>query len=348
MATAWFVLIVLMLIVYVVLDGFDFGAGILHLLVARTDDERRTVLRAIGPLWDGNEVWLIAAGGVSVFAFPRAYAAGFSGFYLALIFALWLLVARALSIEFRSKEAHPLWRQAWDAGFFASSTAMAIILGAALGNLVRGVPLDASGYFAGPLFTDWRPGPDPGVLDWYTVTVGLFALVVLAEHGALYLVWKTAGDVARRSRDVARRVRPLVAGLAVVVTMMTLEVQPLIRANLARRPALWPLALLIVGGFGVSTVAERRGRELAAFVAFGAFIAGLLGITAATVYPDILISTHAAAYSLTVHNAAAPASTLRIGFVWWSVAIALAVGYFVHLFRSFAGKVAPGGGEHGY
>src|SRR5438045_2452630 len=138
MHTVWFIVISAMLAAYVVLDGFDFGAGILHLVVARTDEERRTVLRAIGPLWDGNEVWLIAAGGVSVFALPRAYAAGFSGFYLPLVFALWLLVLRALSIEFRSKEDHRLWRALWDAGFCASSVAMAVILGAALGNLVRG------------------------------------------------------------------------------------------------------------------------------------------------------------------------------------------------------------------
>ena len=348
MATAWFVRIALMFIVYVVLDGFDFGAGILHLVVARTDAERRVVLAAIGPLWDGNEVWLIAAGGVSVFAFPRAYAAGFSGFYLPLIFALWLLVARGVAIEFRSRERHPLWRDAWDVAFCASSVAMAIILGAALGNLVRGVPLDASGYFAGPLFTDWRAGTEPGVLDWYTVTVGLFAAVALAEHGALYLTWKTAGEVARRSADLARRLQPLVAALTVVVTVMTLVVQPLIRANLARRPAVWSLGLVIVGGLAGSAIAQRRGRELAAFLGFAAFLAGLLAITAATVYPGILVSTRGAAYSLTVDNAAAPPSTLRIGFGWWSAAIVLAIAYFVHLFRSFAGKVGPGAGGHGY
>ena len=348
MATVWFVLIALMFIVYVLLDGFDFGAGILHLFVARTDDERRVVLRAIGPVWDGNEVWLIAAGGVSVFAFPRAYAVGFSGFYLPLSFALWFLIGRGLSIEFRSKETHPLWRQLWDAAFCVSSVAMAIILGTALGNLVRGVPIDASGYFMGPLFTNWQPGSDPGVLDWYTVTVGVFALLVLAEHGALYLVWKTTGDVARRSGDIARRLRPLIAALVVVVSVMTLTVQPLIRANLVRRPVVWLLGLLIVGGLAVSAVAQRRGRELGSFLGFAGFIAGLLAMTAATVYPDILISTHEAAYSLTVHNAATAASTLRIGFVWWSTAIVLAIAYFVNLFRSFAGKVAPEGGEHGY
>ena len=348
MATAWFVLIALMFVVYVLLDDFDFGAGILHLVVARTDEERRTVLRAIGPLWDGNEVWLVAAGGVSVFAFPQAYAAGFSGFYLPLVFSLWLLVVRALSIEFRSKQDHPLWRAAWDAGFCTSSAAIAVILGVALGNLVRGVPLDANGYFAGPLFTNWQPGRDPGVLDWYTVTIGLFALAVLAEHGALYLSWKTAGEVSRRSQDIARRLRPVVAMFAAVATAMTLVVQPLILRHLARRPIVWPLGLPIVGGLWVSAVAERHDRELAAFLAFGAFIAGLLLTTAATVYPDILISTRSPVWSLTVDNAAAPASTLRIGLWWWSAAIALAVGYFVYLFRSFAGKVVPGAHDHGY
>ena len=138
--TLWFVLIGCMLVTYVVLDGFDFGAGIVHPFVARTDDERRTVIAAIAPVWDGNEVWLIAGGGVSFFAFPRAYATGFSGFYLPLMMVLWLLIMRGLSIEFRSKEGNPLWRAFWDTTFFVSSTLMTIVLGAALGNLIRGVP----------------------------------------------------------------------------------------------------------------------------------------------------------------------------------------------------------------
>ncbi len=348
MATLWFILIALMLIVYALLDGFDFGAGIVHLLVARTDDERRTVLRAIGPLWDGNEVWLIAAGGVSVFAFPRAYAAGFSGFYLPLVMVLWLLVLRGLSIEFRSKEPHPLWRQFWDATFCASSTAMAIVLGAALGNLVRGVPIDASGWFSGPLFTDWRPGPEPGVLDWYTITVGVFAAVVLAAHGGLYLTWKTAGPVQTRCRLLVRRLWPAVALLALAVTALTLALQPVIIGNLGRRPLVWPLVVVIPLGFGASVAAHRRHRDLPAFLAFGAFMAGLLGVTAATVYPNILISTRDPAWSLTVANAAAASSTLRIGLAWWVPAIVLALGYFVYLFRSFAGKVDDGSPGPGY
>src|ERR1700694_3866428 len=203
MEATWFALIALMLSVYVVLDGFDFGVGIIHLRVAKTDAERRNVFAAIGPVWDGNEVWLIASGGVLVFAFPKAYAAAFSGFYLPLMLVLWLLVLRGVSIEFRSKVENPLWRSFWDAIFSLSSTVLAIVLGASLGNVLRGVPLDASGSFHVSFFEDFRTGPHPGALDWYTVLVGIFALALLAAHGALYLNWKTSGSVQARSARLA-------------------------------------------------------------------------------------------------------------------------------------------------
>ena len=154
MASTWYFLIAFMLTTYAVLDGFDFGAGILHLFVAKTDAERRAVLAAIGPVWDGNEVWLIASGGVLVFAFPRAYAVAFSGLYLPLMMVLWLLVLRGLAIEFRSKVDHPLWRAAFDGIFAFASTVMAVVLGVALGNLVRGVPVDETGWFSEDLFTN--------------------------------------------------------------------------------------------------------------------------------------------------------------------------------------------------
>jgi cytochrome d ubiquinol oxidase subunit II len=205
MEAFWFGVVSVMLAIYVVLDGFDFGAGIVHHLVARTDDERRTVLAAIGPFWDGNEVWLVAGGGALFFAFPRAYSAAFSGFYLPLMIVLWLLILRGIGIEFRSHNDNPLWRQFWDSTFSFGSTLMALVLGTALGNVVRGVPLDQTGFFAVPLFTNFRPGPHPGVFDWYTLLIGLFALVLLAGHGALYLAWKTAGPVQARSKVVAWR-----------------------------------------------------------------------------------------------------------------------------------------------
>src|SRR3954471_15293852 len=154
MQATWYFLIALMLVTYAVLDGFDFGAGIMHLFVAKTDAERREVLGAIGPVWDGNEVWLIASGGVLVFAFPRAYSAAFSGLYLPLMMVLWLLILRGLAIEFRSKLDGPLWRTGCEGVFAFASMVMALVLGIALGNLVRGVPLDETGWFQEDLFTN--------------------------------------------------------------------------------------------------------------------------------------------------------------------------------------------------
>src|SRR5438309_11740240 len=148
MPTVWFIFLALMLAVYVVLDGFDFGAGIVHRLVARTDAERRTVLAAIGPVWDGNEVWLIASAGVLFLAFPKVYSAAFSGFYMALMIVLWLLILRGIAIEFRIHDENPLWREFWDTTFSLSSALLAVVLGAALGNVVRGVPLDETGSLA--------------------------------------------------------------------------------------------------------------------------------------------------------------------------------------------------------
>src|ERR1035438_6979379 len=178
METTWYCLVAVMIAVYVVLDGFDMGAGIVHLFVARTEGERRAVLGAIGPVWDGNEVWLLAGGGTLYFAFPALYAASFSGFYLPLMNVLWLLILRGISIEFRNHVQSHLWMPFWDAVFCGSSVALAVFFGAALGNVVRGVPLDETGFFFLPLWVNFLV-PDAGngagltgVLDWYTIIVG--------------------------------------------------------------------------------------------------------------------------------------------------------------------------------
>jgi cytochrome d ubiquinol oxidase subunit II len=348
MVTVWFAIIAAMLTVFVALDGFDFGAGILHLFVARTDAERRTVFAAIGPVWDGNEVWLIASGGVLVYAFPRAYSAGFSGFYLPLMMALWLLILRGLSIEFRSHEPNPLWRSFWDGAFAFSSAMMAVVLGAALGNVIRGVPLDATGFFAGPLFTNFRIGAHPGVLDWYTVLVGLFAFIALAAHASLYLVWKTAGPVHERSRALAGPLWSAVVALGLVATLATAQVQPRLYANLMARRWTWLLLALIVVSLTMVFVSLRRSRELPSFLASTGFLIGMLAATAAGLFPNLLVSTLDAAFNLNVYNAAAGALSMRIGLVWWSGAIVLAVGYLFYLFRAFRGKVTLESDGHGY
>src|SRR5512147_656483 len=172
MGTLWFGIVAVMVAAYVVLDGFDLGAGALHLAIGKTDEERRTIIRAIGPVWDGNEVWLLATGGTLYFAFPQLYASSFSGFYLPLIMVLWMLMGRAIGLEFRSHIDDGVWKKLCDATFAVSSILLAIFYGAALGNVVRGVPLAADHYFFLPLWTNWRVGPYPGILDWYTVLSG--------------------------------------------------------------------------------------------------------------------------------------------------------------------------------
>jgi cytochrome d ubiquinol oxidase subunit II len=348
METSWFIILSLMVATYVVLDGFDFGAGILHLFVAKTDEERRTVLAAIGPVWDGNEVWLLASGGVLVYAFPRAYSAGFSGFYLPLMMVLWLLILRGISIEFRSHMPNSLWRSFWDGTFAASSTLMAIVLGAALGNVIRGVPLEASGFFAGPLFTDFKPGPQPGVLDWYTVLVGVFTLLVLAGHGALYLAWKTAGEVNARCRRAAPKIWSAVFVVGVITTVATQIVQPQLYSNLVARPWTWIFAFGVVVSLIVLFSSMKRGLEARPFLASAGFIVCMLAATALGHYPNILISTIDPANTLTVANAKSGELGMRVGFIWWSIAIVLAIGYFTYLFRSFRGKVALAEDGHGY
>jgi cytochrome d ubiquinol oxidase subunit II len=339
MEAVWFAIVAGMLAVYTVLDGFDFGVGILHRFVARTDAERRTVFAAIGPVWDGNEVWLIAAGGVLFLAFPRVYAAAFSGFYLALMIVLWLLILRGVAIESRSRQENPLWREFWDTTFSVSSALLAIVLGTALGNVIRGVPLDETGWFFVPLFTDFRPGVRPGVFDWYTALVGAFTLCVLAGHGALYLVWKTTGPVQARSRVWARGAWLAVLPLWLAVSLATIGVRPELFTTLLARPWFLGFVMLMLGGIAGVFYFLRRGRELAAFLSSGCLLLGLLAATMAGIYPVWLRSTIQPAYDLTAENSAADSYGLRTALAWWTVGIALAGAYFVYLFRSTRGKV---------
>lgn len=340
MEATWYFLIAFMLVTYAVLDGFDFGAGILHLFVAKTDAERREVLGAIGPVWDGNEVWLIASGGVLVFAFPRAYAAAFSGLYLPLMMVLWLLILRGISIEFRSKVDHPLWRTGFDGIFAFASTVMALVLGVALGNLVRGVPLDHTGWFQEDLFTNFKPtGDNLGAIDVYTGLVGLFAVAALAAHGATYLVWKTSGTVNERSARAAKRLWPVVLALGAALTAATAATQPAHFAELLRRPWLWPLPAAAIAAAIMCPRAIARGNELRAFGFSCAFIGGLLFATVGTLYPVLLRSTVDPRYTLDAFNTASPRATLFIGLVVWIPAMILAIGYFAFMYRSFRGKV---------
>jgi cytochrome d ubiquinol oxidase subunit II len=347
MATIWFCLISVMIATYVLLDGFDLGAGIIHLGVARTDEERRQVLASVGPVWDGNEVWLIAASGTLYFAFPALYASSFSGFYLPLMIVLWLLVLRGISIEFRNHIDSPVWAPLWDVVFAGSSALLAIFYGAALGNVVRGVPLDATGYFFEPLWTDFRVGPATGILDWYTILVGLAAYFALTLHGALWVAYKTTGAVRERARRVARWSWAGTAVFTALITWATFRVQPQVPWSFSARPWGFVLPILAVAGLiWTRWLLRRDDADLPTFLGSCVYLLGMLTSVVFGVYPYVLPSRPNPAYGLTIDSAKAADYGLRMGLAWWVLGILLAAGYFVFLYRHFAGRV-PAGREPG-
>jgi len=340
--------VAVMFSIYVVMDGFDFGAGILHLVVAKTNEERRMVLGAIGPFWDGNEVWLLASGGALFLAFPKVLASGFSGFYLAVWLMVWSLMLRGISIEFRSHVQDGLWRHFWDGTLSLSSTLLPLLFGAALGNVLRGVPLDATGSFDMPLWTDFRLGAQLGVLDWYTLLVGLLALATMAAHGAVFLAWKTEGAVHERSKALATTLWTLVLTMWIGTSLATFLVNPAMLQKLATAPLAWAATLVFLSGLGLVFTGLRRQRYLLAFLGSGAFILGILAASAACVYPVMLKSTLGPAYDLTALNASAGDHGLRAGLGWWLVGFPLAIGYAGFLFRFHRGKVKAAGEGEGY
>src|ERR1700683_3564898 len=226
MIEMWYAIVSFMLITYVVLDGRNFGAGMLHWIVARTPEERRQVVAAIGPLSSWHEVWLISFGGTLMAVFPRLLASSFAGYYLALFLILWCFVLRGVALEVSGHIKDRLWQGFWDFVFVGSSFLLAVLFGAAAGNVARGVPLDAQQNFTMAFFTDFGVRGNVGLLDWYTVSVALFAVVLLAAHGATYLTLKTEGPVHDRSEAYAKWLWTAVGPLLVIVTIESKFVRP--------------------------------------------------------------------------------------------------------------------------
>jgi cytochrome bd ubiquinol oxidase subunit II len=339
METVWFMIVAVMVAAYVVLDGFDLGAGVIYLAATKTADERRRIIRAIGPVWDGNEVWLLAAGGTLYFAFPLLYASSFSGFYLPLMMVLWLLMLRGIGIELRSHMHNPVWVGFFDVIFSVSSVLLCIFFGAALGNVVRGVPLRADQYFFEPLWTNFRVGTDNGILDWYTVLTGVIALVTLTVHGSLYVAVKTEDDLNARARKVAQWLWPVQLLLTVAGLVATVAIRPGVLDNYKHYAVGFAIPVLVFGALAVMMHGIIKRADKMAFVASGVYIVGMLVGAAFGLYPVVLPASTDAALNLTIYNTAAGAHGLSVGLVWWSLGMVLALGYFFFLFRMFRGKV---------
>lgn len=337
METLWFMLVAVMIAIYVVLDGFDVGAGIVHLMAARKDSERQHVLASVGPVWDGNEVWLLAGGGTLYFAFPALYASSFSGFYLPLMMVLWLLILRGIAIEFRNHIDSLVWKPFWDVTFGCASALLAIFFGAALGNVVRGVPLDNANEFFLPMWTNFGVGGNVGILDWYTVLVALAAFDTLLVHGALWVTLKTAGDLHARARRLAQVGWWALLPLVVLLTWASFEIQPRLSESFGARPWGYIFPVLALAGLIGMRVLHRG--EIAAFLCSALFIIGMLTSAAFGLYPYVLPSSLDPHAGLTVYNAAAAPYGLKIGLVWFIPGMLLTSGYFIYTYRNFAGKV---------
>jgi cytochrome d ubiquinol oxidase subunit II len=348
MGFIWFWLVAIMLVAYVVLDGFDLGVGILHPFLARNEQERQFTLRSIGPVWDGNEVWLLAGGGTLYFAFPLVYASAFSGFYLALMIVLWLLTMRGVSVELRMHINVGVWKSFFDGLFFFSSALLAVFYGAALANVIRGVPLQEDGYFFLPLWTNWRVGSQPGILDWYTVIGGVVALVALAVHGALYLAVKTEADLQQRSRGLACRLWVLL----LVLTIVSLPASMIARTDTLANYRAYPIAFLVPVVVLLALLGMiqfcRRGDDRKAFACSCVYLTVMLVGAALGLYPRLLPSTTGPQFDITIEKALSGPHTLHVGLVWWAFGMCLALIYFIIVYRMFRGKVSLEGGGYGH
>lgn len=303
MSTLAFVGLALILSAYVMLDGYDLGVGALHLFIARSERERAASFEAIGPFWSGNEVMLIVAGGVLFALFPRVYAAAFSGFYLPFVIVLWLLMGRGLAIELRSHFESDLWRGFWDVVFAICSALLALLFGIALGNVLRGVPLDAHGYFAGTFAF---------LLNGYALLVGLLALCAIALHGATFAAWRSS-ELAPRAQRCIRVLWPIVTLLYLTATVATFHVRA---AQIG--PVLWAAPLLTIIGLAGMQL-PGNGRR---FAASSIFLFGLMASAAGTLYPSVLPGFPQGSAGLDITNAATGAHALRVGMILFGSGLA--------------------------
>lgn len=326
----WFVLLGVLLCGYTILDGFDLGVGILHPFIAKTDEERRLVMNSIGPLWDGNEVWLVTFGGALFAAFPVAYATVFSSFYLAFYLLLTCLIGRAVSLEFRSKVHSPMWRRLWDLGFFLSSTCAALLLGIAGGNVMQGMELGPMYHYEGSLLSQ---------LTWYPLLVGTLTVSLFALHGAIFLYLKTEHELQQRVRAAITSLFYVFAGMYSLVTSATWWHVPHATENIANYPILWVVPIL--NALAVLNIprAMHLGKPAYAFFSSAMVILALASLFSVAIFPNFMLSTIDPSYSITLDNARSSESTLNIMLIIAGIGMPCVISYTVIIYWIFHGKV---------
>lgn len=325
----WFAVCGVLLTGYAILDGFDLGVGILHPL-AKGDREKRIFMNSIGPLWDGNEVWLVTFGGALFAAFPHAYATVFSGFYLAFMLLLFALIFRAVSMEFRSKNESPRWRGFWDKAFCGSSGLATLLFGVAVGNSIQGMPIGADMEYQGTFFSLLRP---------YPILVGLFALALFAMHGSIYLYLKTEGDLQERIHRWIWRTFALFGVLYITTTVATLVAVPEAIRNFEEIP--WAWAVVLLNALAVANIprAIYHGRPFYAFISSASTIAALVFLFGVALFPNLVVSSLNPEWSLTIYNAASSEKTLRIMRLIAFIGMPFVLSYTAIIYWLFKGKV---------
>lgn len=322
----WFLLVSILFIGFFFLEGFDFGVGILLLLIGKGDRERRVIINSIGPFWDGNEVWLITAGGAIFAAFPIWYSTMFSGFYLALLLVLLALILRGVAFEFRSKQESMLWRKTWDKIICGSSFLLATLWGVALANLIKGVPVDGSMNYVGGFFD---------LISVYTLTAGITTLFVFSFHGAVFLSLKTTGDIEKRALKIANKFGICGIVAALLLILESFLQTDIFKSSFALAAAVAALLLLLLSYFFI-----RKGKAAIAMISNGLSIALGVGSLFLGLFPRVMVSSISPEYSLTIYNAASSANTLSLMTKVALIFVPIVLGYQIWTYWVFRKRVS--------
>jgi len=328
----WFALVGVLLAGYAIFDGFDLGIGTLYPFLGKSEADKTVMRTAVGPVWDGNEVWLLTGGGALFAAFPNVYATVFSGFYLALMLVLWALIFRAVSFEFRAHDS--AWAGVWDWAFFLGSALPALLFGVAVGNIVRGVPLTQGGEFAGTFFT---------LLNPYALVLGVLGLTMFLAQGASWLALKASGDLYARTTKLRSTLDWVFIAMVVVATVATFFLAPKGFANVIGWWGGWLFVVLLLVSLVWGRIAMGGGKDLAAWYAMSLSAASLVGLWAASIFPALVPAIHDQSRSLTITNSASSQLTLTVMLIIALIGVPLVLVYFFLIYRSFAGKITVGG-----